>query len=186
MRSASLIVSLTAVAVTATAGAPETVFKLAYGVTRLEHMAGTADGTVVLSRRENGNAHGFDVVSFYVDAPSEGDEGDRLSILPIFKDDQEKLELTVGGGADCLLHDFRLVRGAEGTYLLVATREFGDSYVDARPVTFDRYELEHNAAGEVGRPAYYFEWRAATASKLRYCDVGDAFKHELGLDAYRR
>jgi len=183
MRFTLLIVSVTT-ALAAAADPSESVLKLANGITRLERMAGAVAGTVVLSRRENGNAHGFDVVSFYVDAPPEAD-GARLSILPIFKDDREKLELTVGGGADCLLHDFRLVRGNEGTYLIVATREFGASYVDARPVTFDRYALEHNASGQVGRPLYYFEWRSSSASKLRYCDVGDAFQHELGLDGYR-
>jgi len=188
MRSMLLFVSVTGVFAATAAVHPESVYELAYGITRLAHFAGDADGLVVMSRRENGNGHGFDVVSFYVETAAGGPDDTPLSILPLFKKDkdEEKLELTVGGGADCLLHDFRLTHGAGGVYLIVATREFGESYVDERPVTFDRYELEHNATGEVGRPPYYFEWKEASTSRRRYCDVGDAFKQDLGLDAYRR
>jgi hypothetical protein len=167
----------------AVAGArADSVFKLAYGINRFEAFEGGAGGIVILSRRANGNAHGFDVASFYVDTPS---EEDRFSILPIFEHDQEKHEITVGGGADCLLHDFRLVRADSGVRLIVATREFGDSYVDERPVTFDRYALKHNRSNEVGRPTYFFEWVASSVSTKRYCDVGDALKQELELEDYR-
>jgi len=188
MRSILLFLSVTGVFSAAAAVPAESVYELAYGITRLAHFAGDADGLVVMSRRENGNGHGFDVVSFYVEAVAGVQDEPPLSILPLFKKDkdEEKLELTVGGGADCLLHDFRLTHGAGGVYLIVATREFGESYVDERPVTFDRYELEHNATGEVGRPPYYFEWKEASTSQRRYCDVGDAFKQDLRLEPYRR
>ena len=188
MRSTLLFILVTGVFAAAAAVPAESVYELAYGITRLAHFAGDTNGLVVMSRRENGNGHGFDVVSFYVEAAAGAQDQPSLSILPLFRKDkdEEKLELTVGGGADCLLHDFRLTHGAGGVELIVATREFGDTYVDERPVTFDRYELEHNATGEVGRPPYYFEWKEATTSKRRYCDVGDAFKQDLGLDPYRR
>ena len=186
MRSMLLFISATGALAAAAAVPVESVYELAYGITRLAHFAGDADGLVVMSRRENGNGHGFDVVSFYVETAAGGPDDAPLSILPLFKNDEEKFEVTVGGGADCLLHDFRLTHATDGTYLVVATREFGETYVDERPVTFDRYELEHNATGEVGRPPYYFEWKEASTSKQRYCDVGDAFKKDLGLDAYRR
>jgi carbapenem resistance CarG-like protein len=168
--------------VAAMGAATGSVLKLAYGINRFEGFASSAAGIVVLSMRGNGNAHGFDVASFYVDMPG---EEERFSILPIFDHDQEKHEVTVGGGADCLLHDFRLVRADSTLWLIVATREFGDSYVDARPVTFDRYALKHNASGEVGRPSYFFEFVASSVSTRRYCDVGDAFKDELALEDYR-
>jgi len=185
MRSMLLFISVTGAFAAAAAVPAESVYELAYGITRLEHFAGEADGLVVMSRRENGNGHGFDVASFYVENAAGAQDEARLSILPLFKKDEEKLELTVGGGADCLLHDFRLTHAAGGVYLIVATREYGDTYVDERPVTFDRYELEHNATGDVGRPPYYFEWKKASTSQKRYCDVGDAFKQDLGLDPYR-
>jgi hypothetical protein len=70
-------------------------------------------------------------------------------------------------------------------WLIVATREFGDSYVDERLVTFDRYALKHNTSDGVGRPPYYFEWVESSVSSRRYCDVGEAFKQELDLEDYR-
>lgn len=185
MRSMLLFVSATGVFAAAAAVPAESVYELAYGITRLEHFAGEANGMVVMSRRENGNGHGFDVASFYIEMAADAQDGARLSILPLFKSDEEKLELTVGGGADCLLHDFRLTHSTGGVDLIVATRAFGESYVDEQPVTFDRYELEHNASGEVGRPSYYFGWKEASTSKRRYCDVGEAFKQERGLGPYR-
>ncbi|WP_019360450.1 hypothetical protein [Pseudomonas asplenii] len=55
--------------------------------------------------RENYNAHGFDVVTFY------SSNNDTWGLVPIFDESRthEKLELTAGGGADCRLHDFRML-----------------------------------------------------------------------------
>jgi hypothetical protein len=62
--------------------------------------------------RGNYNAHGFDIVTLYLH--DKGDDGEGTwTLVPVLtrQDDGEKerYEVTVGGGADCLLHDFRLL-----------------------------------------------------------------------------
>lgn len=66
------------------------------------------EAMAIIGARENFNAHGFDVVTFYVRDENE------WHLVPIFgsrddKDGGERDSLTVSGGADCVLHDFRLL-----------------------------------------------------------------------------
>lgn len=136
--------------------------------------------------RENYNAHGFDVVSFYV--RDTADATSSWNIVPVFANapkngDTEKLNITVGGGADCTLHDFRLLRSADGKTetLVVAQRDAGESYADAALVHFTWYNLTKNDDGDVGYPALYFKQARETQAKKRYCDVNEAFHHELHL-----
>ncbi|KAF1008283.1 MAG: hypothetical protein GAK28_01264 [Luteibacter sp.] len=134
--------------------------------------------------RENFNAHGFDVISFYVRESSEGKS--TWNLVPVFSNspkggDDEKLTIGVSGGADCTLHDFRLLRSADGKTetLVIAQRDAGESYADAALVHFTWYNLTKNEDGLVGYPALYFKQARETQAKKRYCDVNEAFQHEL-------
>lgn len=141
--------------------------------------------TVVRAYRENYNVHSFDVVSFY--AMGTGDAKGILNLVPVFGDDksreQEQSEITVGGGADCLLHDFRLLQpdGAQPARLVVAERDFGESYADSATVRFTYYRLARNDDGVEGAPALYFKLQKRASSRQKYCDVNDAFDRELKM-----
>ena len=140
------------------------------GLNRVDFTGDGRTDLVIIARRENGNAHGFDVVSFHVE------DGDLLQV-PLFDGDREAQFATVHGGADCVLHDLRLLPGATGepATLIRADRALGESYADAAEVTFTWYALRRNVDGEVGRPAWWFERVRETKADKAHCDVGDAF-----------
>jgi hypothetical protein len=146
------------------------------------------DGHAVLAlraRRDNYNAHSFDVLSFYT--VKTGQSGEELKLVPLFGSEQgkekERFEITVGGGADCLLQDFRLVQatGRQAVRLIVAERDFGASYIAPGIVHFTYYELRQNADQVPGRPSLYFQAGARLDSRQAYCDVNEAFDRELHL-----
>ena len=139
----------------------------------------------VRARRENYNAHSFDLVSFYfVDKRQAGGE---LNLMPFFGSAQDKEKerdgITVGGGADCLLRDFRVVQaaGKRPAQLIVAERDFGSSYIARETVRFTYYELTQNADGLPGWPPLYFQAYRKRQSREKYCDVNLAFDRELHL-----
>jgi hypothetical protein len=127
--------------------------------------------------RENGNAHGFDVVTFY-------EVNDRLNLFAGKNPEKEEFSITASGGADCQLHDFRFVQaqGRQPARLVVAERDFGESYSDTAAVHFTWYDLVE-ATMEFG-PRLYFEVRRKTDSPHKYCDVNEAFDKELHLGAH--
>jgi hypothetical protein len=111
----------------ATADAPVTV-QLAYGVNKIDLGPGTSAAMAVLAHRENFNAHGFDVLTMYVKPPPVGPAPQDWQIVTVFDKDKESLSLAAGGGADCMLHDFRLLRepGQDQPILIVAERDMGN------------------------------------------------------------
>jgi len=144
------------------------------------------DVTVVLASRENYNAHGFTLATFYM--RDKGDNGkEAWSLLPVFEkqkgEEKEQYGVTIHGGADCVLHDFRLLSAGDGrpALLIVADRDFGESYADAATVHFDYYELVHNKDFVPGWPEFYFRAKRSTTAHAKYCDVNDAFDKELHL-----
>lgn len=144
------------------------------------------DVTAVVASRENFNAHGFTLVTFYMH-DKDADGKAAWSLLPVFEqrkgEEHEEYGVTVSGGADCVLHDYRLLSAGDGhpAVLIVADREFGESYVDDAPVHFDYYELAHNEDDVPGHPEYYFAAKRSTTAHAKYCDVNDAFDKELHL-----
>lgn len=146
--------------------------------------AGTA-ATVVVARRENFNAHSFDVVSFYTELMTAADDAARLHVITIYDEEQSRhaLELTTSEGADCILADHRLFRDRAHrmAVLITAERKFGETFVDEQPVTFRRYVLKRNTESLVGAPPVYFEFERKWVSKKSYCDVEEAFEKELGV-----
>ena len=172
-RSILLASALLVAAATAAAAGPDP-FRPGNGVTQLDLLGDGTPSMMVVGKRENFNAHSFDVVSLYVRVDH------QLAIVPFFDAGKEQDQLTSSGGADCLLHDFRLFRRKPRAplELVVADRDYGASFVDVRPVTFRRYALVRNVDAEPGAPTWSFQLRATRVSEKSYCDVGDAFSDE--------
>jgi hypothetical protein len=161
----------------ATNAAGNGAFRPGNGITRLDLLGDGTPAMMVVGHRENFNAHSFDVATLYVRV------GREWQIVPLFGAAQEQGEqdlLTASGGADCVLHDFRFFRRTPHAplELVVAERDYGQSFVDVRPVTFRSYALIRNVDEQAGDPAWRFQLRATTESAKSYCDVGDAFKAE--------
>jgi hypothetical protein len=163
-----------------------TVVKLEYGENRVDFNNDGVLDLVVVGHRENFNAHDYDVISFYAKEPR--DEHRRLAIVPIFDHDKESVTLAVAGGADCKLHDFRLLRPKRGeqSLLIVADRKMSDSFFEENTVTFSYFKLERNSTELVGWPYLYFNLAEVHEAKVKYCDVNQAFRSELGLGDYRQ
>jgi len=162
------------------------VVKLTYGPNRIGLPGLNVLCWAILSRRENFNAHGFDIFSLQMKDAGKGPNPTDWMAVTFFNDKEEQLVLTVGGGADCLLHDFRLLKSQSGKtlQLVLADREFNISYVDKDTVVFSFYELKKNTEGLVGRPLFYFQRVRTQTAREKYCDVGEAFKVELGIGNY--
>jgi hypothetical protein len=166
----------------AAAPTPARTVHVGNGVTRVDLLGDGTPGLIVSGHRENFNAHSFEVVSFYLQIDSVTSVKE-WNIVPLMEKEKERLQLTVSGGADCLLHDFRLLtrQGKVPTTLILADRELGDSFANPAPVTFTYFLLRHDTQGMPGFPPYSFELSHASRSKAAYCDVGEAFQKELGL-----
>jgi hypothetical protein len=163
-----------------------TVVKLEYGENRVDFNNDGVPDLVLIGHRENFNAHDYDVISFYANEPS--DEHMRLAIVPMFDQDKENVTLAAAGGADCRLHDFRLLKPKRGnqSLLIVAHRKLSDGFAEDNTVTFSYFKLERNSTRLVGRPYLYFNLVEVRQAKAKYCDVNQAFRSELGLGDYRQ
>jgi hypothetical protein len=143
-----------------------------------EFVLGDHKMMAVRSWRDNGNAHGFDVVSFY-------ETGEQLNLVPLFSsgNDKEKYQLTVSGGADCVLHDFRLLKaaGKKPAQLIIADRDLSESYLEDNTVHFTYYDLVEGDRGAVGAPPLSFVATKNSVARHKFCDVNDAFDKELRL-----
>lgn len=160
------------------------VVKLHPGLNNLDLSFAGHPVSVVIGHRENFNAHSSDVVTFYL---WDRDPSRRLDIVGLWDKEKEELSLQVSGGADCLLHDFRLLRSkrAGPPELVVADRPLLKSYADNGAVSFKFYVLKQSTEGIPGRPPFWFELVATQTSREAYCDVGVALSRELGLGDYR-
>lgn len=135
----------------------------------------------VRAERLNYNAHDFSVYSFY--AHDGSDAGSLLLAVPFFggPETTEVESVNTENGADCVLRDVRLLDDGKQARLVIAQRDFGQSYADAAPVHFDVYRFEHNTDRLPGFPPYDFRFERRIEAKRPYCDVEQAFHDELGL-----
>ena len=171
------------------------VVKLVYGANAVDFGPAGTHGTVLLGWRENFNAHGFGVGTFYLAAPKgripTGFQNDGVLQLVTVWDDvkgpKESFSVTTSGGADCVLHGFRLLVSTQHqpSLLVLADREMGETFTDEARVTFRTYTLKQNVEAMPGRPTYYFDLTDQRVAKRTYCDVENAFQNELGLGDYR-
>lgn len=171
------------------------VVKLVYGVNAVGFGPAGTQGTVLLGWRENFNAHGFGVGTFYLRAPKGTippgvQNDDVLGLVTVWDDvkgSKEALTVTTSGGADCVLHDFRLLVPTQHmpSLLVLADREMGETFIDEERVTFKTYTLTQNIEAMPGLPTYHFDLTDERVAKRKYCDVEKAFQDELGLGDYR-
>ena len=170
------------------AGVPAVV-TLHNGPNAVDLLGDGSTAQVFVARRDNGNAHGFSSVAFYVRqlAPEFGPPPDTLwQLVPFFGGPGDPPAggdtFTTGEGADCALGDLRIVRRPTGpVQVVVAARELGASFADSARTTFTTYELRHNIEGVVGWPTYYFASVRTVPASHEYCDVNEAFARELHL-----
>lgn len=165
-----------------------TILPLHNGRNRIDLLGTGEPGEIIVSRRDNGNAHGHSTVLFQVltSTPSDDASSDRLwRVIPFFGGPNdsaigEELYRTFEG-ADCTLGDLRVIRRGTGrpVEVVTATRDLGASFADSAAVRFDFYELVGNT--EWLGPIFRFRHVRTVHAKGRYCDVDDAFARELGL-----
>ncbi len=140
--------------------------------------------TVAIARRDNFNAHSFEVTTIYATLKSSESEESEMKVIPVKREDgEELLNVKTGGGADCVLFDYRLLADPDhhSAVLITATRKFGASFADEQLVTFERYRLTRNQEGIPGNAVLYFKFEKRWESKKTFCDVNDAFQEELAL-----
>jgi hypothetical protein len=163
------------------------VMPLRNGMNTLSLTLAPMPAMAMLAHRENFNAHSFEVLTLYIQAAGIEGEPPQWQIVPVFDSASERLTLSASGGADCVLHDFRLLRPAAGqdATLILADREMGESFASPAAVQFRYFKLRKNPDGVPGQPVYRFEFDHARKAGKAYCDVGEALKAELGLGPYR-
>ncbi len=164
------------------------LIKLGNGVNSVDFTGDGVPDLIVMGHRDNFNAHDFNVVSFYIYVDDKDMNVKEWDIVPVVTKKDEHLEVTVGGGADCILHDFRLLAGSGKTSasLILADRELKNGYGESETVKFTYFSLETNSEGIPGFPRYYFEQSRVVKSKVKYCDVNEAFQKELGIGSYAK
>lgn len=163
------------------------VVPLHNGMNTLSLTSAPLPAMAMLAHRENFNAHGFEVLTLYIQAPTGDGDPPRWQIVPVFDAKGERLTLSASGGADCVLRDFRLLPPSptRDATLILAERDMGKSFADAAPVQFRFFQLKKNTEAEIGRPVYYFELDHTRRAGKPYCDVGEALKSELGVGPYQ-
>jgi hypothetical protein len=162
------------------------VVKLRNGLNAVDLDGDKHSDLVVMAHRENYNAHSYDLFTFYVDNPADRDHPLNLVVFTDSSGVQNAESFGTSNGADCVVADLRLLQPRTGPDLLVVgRRDFGESYADSMPVTFIVYSLAISDEGVFGIPPYQFTPDRTIRSRARYCDVGDAFRAELGLGEYR-
>ena len=150
-----------------------------------------SDDLIFIAWRENYNAHGFDIFTFYIKFTSDINPKESWHLVPFFnsKGVPDKLSLTTAMGADCMLSDVRVVRSGSDrkapVAVVIGVRELGNSYADDASVQFLVYELKSNKDEIPGEPPFYFEHVKTIQAKRKYCDINEAFEKELGLGWYR-
>ena len=167
------------------------VIGLRNGVNEIDINGDGLKDLIVIRWRENYNAHGFDIVTFYLQFKSDVRPKDKWRLVPFFNETgvSEKTDFSTEMGADCILCDIRVVRPASPkkapVTIVIGVRDFGESYAEKASVTFIVYELRYNKEGDPGKPPYYFQRTKTIPGRNKYCDINDAFQKELGLGRYR-
>jgi len=150
-----------------------------------------ADGikdSVVKSFRNNGSSpHSYNVYDFFINKPADKYTEGAWVIVQIDKEKNDKSAINIeydndvstSEGAEVVLKDLRVIKTKDNKCLLViAKRDFGESYVSEETVNFDIYELKENTTGDYD-PDYYFNYLESTKANNKYADVNEAMDKEL-------
>src|ERR1041384_5961794 len=154
-----------------------TVIWLRNGPNKVDLNGDTKADLVVKAWRDNGNAHGFSTVTFYLSNP-DTEYIKAIWLAVPFADSAGRSTsdyYRTYGGADCILSDMRLLRSREDprapVMLVTGDREGGQSFGDTMPVTFTVYRFVTDTEGLPGSPPYYFKAARIIHTRRRYCDV---------------
>jgi len=140
---------------------------------------------VVVAWLENNNAHSYDLFTFYIQNPAVREHQKSVVVFSDSAGRQSSDVFRTVPGADCVLTDLRVLKPRVGPDLVVVgRREFGQSFADSQPVTFTVYRLRIYDEAVAGLPPFQFIPERTVRTRARYCDVGEAFKAELGLSPY--
>jgi hypothetical protein len=184
---ARLLIALAAVgAPPELARAADALVAIPDGISRIDLDGDGGQEIIVRAWRENFNAHGFFVLSFYFEQPDQqASVGEHrlpasLGVIAVERLDRQGFTNSVSTeqGAECTLRDFRLLQSDGEVMLLAAERRFGSGYDDTQAVLFTVYELTRNAEGLPGLPEAYFAVVRQYETEREYCDVGDALQAE--------
>jgi len=160
------------------------VLQIGEGPNALELNGAAPTDLILRGWVENYNAHGFHYFTFFVQYPDSEDGRTRWALVPFVTAERMDQGLSTSGGADCQLHDLRVLRprtGPRAVTILVADRDLGRSYADSERVVFSVYELQQNLAGTPGVPGIAFYRTRTIVARARYCDVNEAFAAELSV-----
>ena len=140
---------------------------------------------VVSGYRSNGNAHDYVFTTFYSnETSSDGSEWGLVTFFDI-RDMPKADYFRDFEGADCTLEDIALLQSKalhpQPVIVVIAKREFGSTFIDKMPVTFDIYETVRDKYGGIGHPNVYFRQVRHLRAKHDYCDVNKAMQVELGV-----
>jgi hypothetical protein len=138
---------------------------------------------VFVASRDNANAHGYDLVTFY--RRGNGDDP-KWQLVPFdgMNGRSDEDAFRTHQGADCQLRGIAVVRKPapnEPITVVVGERDFGQSYADTASVKFVVYKIAHNDDGSPGAPPVYFQPDRTINARSKYCDVNEAFASELGI-----
>ncbi len=162
------------------------VIPLASGPNSIDLNADGKPDVVFQAFLDNGTPHSYHVITFYLADPRGAGE---WHLVPLYDSTLYRESYQGAGGADCTIADLLVVRPKVDprapVELVLATREPRTSFVDSTPVTFVVYRfMTDSAPRDTGWPRYSFRAVRTIQSRGRYCDVFDAFEHELGLGHY--
>ena len=158
------------------------------GVTRVDLNGDGVMDMVTKSRVDIGNAHNSSVYRFLLRLEAPYFSEVTWVVVPIQfpGEDEAWPETSTTEGASCILRDIRLLVDKQGkesrTTLIVANRDFGESFADEEDVTFNVFRFETDHQSNPGSPTFYFRHVTTIAGKSKHCDINQAFKEELGLD----
>jgi hypothetical protein len=182
-----LLIALAAVGASSEhARAADALVAIPDGISRIDFDGDGRQEIVVRAWRENFNAHGFSVLSFYFERPDRQASVEErslpasLGVIAVERLDREGFTNSVSTeeGAECMLRDFRLLQSGGEVMLLAAERPFGSGYDDTQAVLFTVYALTRNEEGLPGLPDAYFAVVRQYESERAYCDAGDALQAE--------
>ena len=171
--------------------ANKVVVRLLDGPNRVDINGDGKPDLVLLAWLDNGNAHGRDIVTFYLAYTQAPPIIRAWLVVPLYDSSSTNNapDFRTSMGADCILRDIRVLRPKgqvkAPVQLVTAERDFGQTYVDSMPVTFTVYRFVADTPNFAGSPPYYFQAFRTIRSHGKYCDVNDAFRDELGLAQYR-
>ncbi|HJZ73850.1 MAG TPA: hypothetical protein VKE51_19060 [Vicinamibacterales bacterium] len=142
---------------------------------------------VFVAWRDNANAHGYELVTFYRRGPADDPTWELVPFFDTKPAGEDSLHSI--HGADCQLRGIAVVRrttsATEPITVIVGDRDFGRSFADAAGVRFVVYAIARNVENTAGWPPVYFKAERTITSKSSYCDVNDAFAAELGIHTGR-